>query len=255
MAGIPVPDFSSLAQQQGNINKDAAWMQTVANRPDQYNAWGNNDVHQLPDGTWTQTSSLSGQGQDIFNTASAGQRNLAGQLGQTSGAVQSVIDANMALQSPMLQQARDKEQQRLAAMGITMGSNAYNDTQRNLANSESDAYQKAILAGTQEYGNVYNRALQGTAGLSNLKDSLDPTKHNTTLPAATGYTPANMYQAGMDTYNAGLAQQNADTAAQAAKTSGYMNLAGNVLGSNGFWNAAGPAIASGAGKLWDWIVS
>lgn len=248
MAGIPVPDFSSLAQQQGNINKDAAWMQTVANRPDQYNAWGNNDVHQLPDGTWTQTSSLSGAGQGIFDTATAGQQNLAGQLGQTQGAVQSVIDANMALQSPMLQQARDREQQRLAAMGITMGSNAYNDTQRNLANSESDAYQKAILAGTTEYGNVYNRALQGTAGLSNLKDSLDPTKHNTNLPAATGYTPGNIYQAGMDTYNAALAQQNADTAARAAERSGYANLAGAALGSDALWSNIG----SGIGALWNW---
>ena len=251
MAGIPVPDFSSLAQNQGNINQGAAWQQTFANRPDENNAWGTTRWEQDPQGRWYQNNTLSGAGQGVFNTAVAGQQNLAGQLGQTSGAVQSVIDANMALQQPMLQQARDKEQQRLAAMGITMGSNAYNDTQRNLANSESDAYQKAILAGTQEYGNVYNRALQGTAGLSNLKDSLDPTKHNVGVPSATGYTPANVYQAGMDSYNAQLAQQNADSAAAAARQSGYMNLAGSVLGSNGFWNLAGSA-AGALGNYTGW---
>lgn len=271
---IPIPDFTSLANQQGAINKGVAGEQTLANRPDQYNAWGNTQWSRDPNtGAWTQNTGMTPGGQQLFDTTMAGQQTLAGQAGQglnygnlpsmmgAAGSVQDVINANMALQQPLLQQGRDRENARLAAMGLTMGSEGYNDSQRNLANADSDAYQKAILAGTTEYGNVFNRALQsrqqgvseantqygaglqGLNALGTLKDSLDPTKHMASVPGATSYSGPNVYNAGMDTYNANLALANAQNLATSNRQAGNMGLIGDIF------QGQGGNIMSGIGNL------
>lgn len=273
---IPIPDFGGLAQIQGGIGQGYADQQTLANRPGQFNPWGNVQWSKGQDGSWTQTTNMTPGGQQLFDQTMAGSGTLAGQIGQginyggvpglmdAAGTSQQAIDANMNLMNPMLQQQRSAKEAQLAAMGIPINSRAMSTTQRNLGNSESDAYQKAILAGNQEYGNIFNRALQarqqgvnevnqqyqgnlqGMAGLTNLRDSLDPTKHLANVPGATGYNPPNMYNAAMDTYNAQLAQENAGLARGDAQKAGYMNLAGSLL------QGQGGNILSGAKSLWDW---
>ena len=306
MAGIPIPNFSSLASEQGQINQQSANQTTLANRPNQTNPYGSLTWSMGPDGQWTQRQTLSGTGQSAFDSATNGQANLSSMLGlgvSTNGlsdwgdagsltdgvsampdggfgASQQVIDAVKGLQQPGITQARDAERARLAAMGITLGSDASNTSERNLGNAQSDADMKAILAGTQEYGNVFNRGLaqrqqgvseneksfnmaqalrgaqsqerlgynsanQGNlAALNGVKSSLTP--GFASFNPASSLAPQNQYQAGLDMYNAALAQQNADSAAGAGRTAGYAQLAGQGLGALG-------GVARGASGLWDWI--
>lgn len=298
---VPIPDFGALAGQQGQINQQAAQQQTQANRPNQYNPYGSLTWTQGPNGEWTQNQSLSGSQQGIFDAASAGQGVLAGSLGKPTqagtqawgdagsllngvsampqggfGASQQVIDAMKGLAQPGLDANRDAERARLAAMGITLGSDASNTSERNLSNAQSDSDMKAILAGTAEYGNVFNRDLAARQqGISENKDAFtmanalrgQQTQENINLDAsdaskmaalggakssttpgfasftgATALAPPNVYQAGMDQYNAGLAQSNADSAARAGQQAGWMNLGGQLLqgagGLSGIWNGA-----------------
>lgn len=308
MAGIPIPDFTGLAGAQGQINQDAANQQTQANRPNQYNPYGQLTWTRDANGNWTQNVGLSGAGQGILGAAEGGLTNLAGGLaggvntgglanwgdaGSLTngvgampdggfGASQQVIDAMKGLQQPGLTQARDAERARLAAMGITLGSDASNNSERQLAANQNDADMRAILAGTQEAGNVFNRQLQarqqGVAenaksfdmaqalrgaqsnerlayntanlgnmqGLQSLRSSLNPQFQSFT--GATSLAPPNLYQAGLDTYNAQLAQQNADRANRSNEQQGYANLVGQGL------NAVGGlgGLVNGARAVWDW---
>lgn len=307
MAGIPIPDFTGLAGAQGGINQAAANQQTQANRPNQTNPYGSLTWTQGPNGQWTQTHTLAPGQQGLFDASTAGQTALAGGLGSPVaagpqawgdagsllngvsdmpqggfGADNDVISAIKALQQPGLDQARDAERARLAAMGITLGSDASNNSERNLANAQSDSDMKAILAGTQEYGNVFNRDLalrqQGINENSKTFDMANALRQyqtgeniarkssdasamsalggakSSTTPGFAGFTgatslaPANIYQAGLDTYNAQLAQQNADRAAGANNLAGYAQIGGQVL--QGLGGVGG--IVNGARQAWDW---
>jgi hypothetical protein len=307
---IPVPNFGALADQQGQVNQQAANQQTTANRPNQFNSWGSLTWQQNPDGTWNQFQTLDPNQQNLMNMATWGQNNLAGQVAGgvnanglsdwgssdiTSGvpgmpdsgfgASQQVIDAMKGLQQPGLNQARDAERARLAAMGITLGSDASNNSERVLGGTQNDADLKAILAGTQEYGNVFNRGLaarqqgvsekvqssnlatalrgaQGNerinmnaanlasmAGLAGAKESTRPTFAG--FSGATALPPSNQYGAAMDTYNAYLAQQNADRAASAGRTAGTASLVGQ--GIQGLGGIGG--IAGLAGTAWNGVTN
>ncbi|MDM0057349.1 hypothetical protein [Variovorax fucosicus] len=304
MAGIPIPDFSSLAVQQGQINQQAANQQTLANRPNQSNQYGSLNWTQGPDGQWTQQQLLNAPQQNLFNTATWGQQNIANGVAQgvnanglsdwgssnvtsgvstmpdgSFGASQQVIDAVKGLQQPGLAASRDAERTRLAAMGITLGSDASNTSERNLSSAQSDADMKAILAGTQEYGNVFNRQLaQRQQGVdeniksSNLATALRQAQGNERLnmnsanisslgalqgvkdgtggkfqpfTGATALPPSNQYGAALDTYNAALAQQNADRAAATNRSNGVAGLAGTALNNLG---GIGTAV-SGLGSI------
>ena len=275
-----VPDFFNLANQQAQASNDAAWQTTSTSRPNQ-NSYFGSQYWNYDNGRWTQTTQLSPEYQAYNNAligANTDRANAASQFSSalspvsldglaampenSQGAVQQVIDAMRGLQSPALQRARESENARLAAMGITMGSDAYNDTQRNLANQESDADLKAILAGTQEYGNVFNRQLalrnQGldeqiksnasnVASLGGLTSGLSffkPEFSNFSTGAAT--VAPNIYGAGQDAWAAATGNMNAMNASHANNTAGNMGIASSVLGNLG-------GITSGLGNIWSGI--
>lgn len=279
-----VPDFFNIAQQQADASNQAAWQTTSTSRPNQNSYFGGSSWSYGPDGRWTQTTSLNPlyQSQNdnlaqlganrateaqwiLDNVGAINTDGLAAMPENSQGAVQQVIDAMRGLQSPQLQQARDKENARLAAMGITLGSNAYNDTQRNLANQESDADLKAILAGTQEFGNVFNRQMQLrnqglderiktnasnmatfgglTSGLSYFKPELQ------SFSAGAPTVAPNIYGAATDAWNAATGNMNAMNAAQAGNRQGNLGLLGSVV--SGLGGVGG--IASGLGSLWNGI--
>lgn len=303
---VPIPDFTALAGAQGAINQNAANAQTQANRPNQSNPYGSLSWQRDSNGNWYQNQQLSGSQQGIFDNASAGQAALTGAMGSPVGAgsqawgdptvnngvsgmpaggfgaAQNVIDAYKALQEPGLTQNRDAERSRLAAMGITLGSDASNASERNLGNIQTDADNKAILAGTTEYGNVFNRdlalrqqgvsenqqnfananALRGLQTSENINrrasdastlGALGTAKAGTTpgfasFTGATALAPPNVYQAGMDQYNAGLAQDNAGAAADANHRAGNIAIGGAVL--NGLGGVSG--IVNGAKNAYNW---
>jgi len=303
---MAVPDFAALAQQQAQLANNASAQTTQANRANQYNPYGSLTWGLGPDGTWTQNVSLNPEYQNLNNSITQGQTNLAGRIGQgvstdglqdwgstdiwrgvsdmpdgSFGASQQVIDAMRNLQQPGLDRNRDAERARLAAMGITLGSDASNSSERNLGNAASDAEMKAILAGTQEYGNVFNRQLaQRQQGVdenikaSNLATALRGSQFNERIgqntsdiagmtalggqridPKFASYAPAtptvapNVYGAAADSWSAAnnlwdrqISQANAGAASSANRQQGLLGLAG-----------AGIQAAGGLGNIWDTV--
>lgn len=95
------PDYEGLAIQQGEFDQDAINQQTWANRPDQYTPWGYNKWTSnetidpstgKPVTSWSQTSGLTPELQDILNKQIAIQGGrtdvagmLTGRLGQNYG--------------------------------------------------------------------------------------------------------------------------------------------------------------------------
>jgi hypothetical protein len=154
----------------------------------------------------------------------------------------------------------------MAAQGITAGSVIGNQGERGINDAYGTARDKAILAGTTEYGNVFNRglqarqqaaseaqtgyqaALQGLTGLGSVRSSLDPNKWNADTKASAAFLPQTIYGAAQDTFsanrqneNADIAQSNANRAATASNINTGLNAVGGLSG-----------LGSAASGLWDW---
>jgi hypothetical protein len=87
------------------------------------------------------------------------------------GAVEGIRDAMMSRLQPQMDQARQREQQRLAAMGFSVTDQGYNSVMDQRNRADNDARSQALLAGAQEYGNIFNRGMdvrrQGAGELFN----------------------------------------------------------------------------------------
>lgn len=75
------------------------------------------------------------------------------------GAVQQVSDAMMSRLRPDLDRGRDAEIQRLKAQGITEGTPAWQRAMEVLGRKDTDASMQSLLAGTQAYGDIFNRGM------------------------------------------------------------------------------------------------
>lgn len=85
----------------------------------------------------------------------------AEELGDTGfGAVEGIREAMMSRLSPQLQQARERERNRLKAQGFTEGSQGLMRAQTQADQRENDAEQQALLGAAGEYGNIFERKLQ-----------------------------------------------------------------------------------------------
>jgi len=274
-SAIPVsPDFTGLAHQQAGLNQQAANQQTLANRANQSAPGGMLNWSQGPNGQWTQNVSLDAPTQDLWNTYTAGSQNYATILGTPGyglpampdsgfGADQKTIDAMRGLQAPGLQAAEDARRAQLAAQGITQGSRISDLTERELGNTRSDADMKAILAGTQEYGNVFNRGITARNSLNNerlnnfnamnsARSSVIPKFNSyasaTTAPAADIYGAAgDRYRADMDAFRVAQGNQNANAAASDARRTTNMGLLGGAIQGLGGLSGIG-GMLGGAGN-------
>lgn len=304
-SALPIaPDFTGLAQQQAGLNQQAANQQTLANRANQTGPGGMLTWTQGPNGQWTQNIGLTGPAQGAYNSATSGLGSYTGALADRSwatpwgssditqgvsampdagfGADQKTIDAMRALQSPTLQAAEDARRAQLAAQGITQGSRIGDLTERELANARSDADMKAILAGTQEYGNVFNRGLQARqqgvsererasqlatalrqnqnreiydsmSALQGARDNLTPKFGSytsaTTAPAADIYGAAgDQYRAQLDALRIAQGNQNANAAASQARSNTNMGLLGGAITGLGGLQGIG-GLLGGAGNF------
>lgn len=291
-SALPIaPDFGGLAQQQAGLNQQAANAQTTANRANQYGPGGMLTWSQGPNGQWTQNTQLSGTNQGIVDWASGGLAGAGGALDRLNnsnngaygqwgsadvlsglpdmpdsgfGADQKTIDAMRALQQPTLNAQADARRAQLAAQGITEGSRIGDLTEREIGNNYSDADMKAILAGTQEYGNVFNRGLQArqqgfneNVGASQLASQLRQSKQNadiaqigaqgniiqqfqnpkfssyssaTTAPAADMYGAAgDQYRAQLDALRVAQGNQNVQAAQSAQRNQTNLGLLGGAI--------------------------
>jgi hypothetical protein len=274
-SALPVaPDFTGLAQQQAGLNQQQANQQTLANRANQTAPGGMLTWSQGPNGQWTQSVGLDAPTQNLWDTYTWGSKRYADLINtgvglpelpdSGFGADQKTIDAMRALQAPQLQAAEDARRAQLAAQGITQGSRISDLTERELGNTRSDADMKAILAGTQEYGNVFNRGLQARQALNNERlnnfNALNAAKGGlvpkfssyasaTTAPAADIYGAAgDQYRAQLDALRVAQGNQNAQAAASDARRSTNAGLLGGVVQGLGGLSGIG-GLLGGAGNF------
>lgn len=178
------PDYKALAELTAKSDREAALATTKANRPNQTDVYGNKSVwdYDPETGRWSQTQTLSEQGQQSLKKQIGLQTNLLDQAGgiadklpsadlegirsraglfnmDPSGNSQTIQDATYKLLLPQREMARQGEIQRLKNQGLTEDSPAFQRAMERLDQGDTDAQLKSLIAGTTEYGNQFSRGL------------------------------------------------------------------------------------------------
>jgi hypothetical protein len=96
-----------------------------------------------------------------------------------TGNAANIQDATYKLLSPQRQLERNSEIQRLKNQGLTEDSPAFQRAIQRLDQGDTDAQLKALLAGTTEYGNIFNRGVDKSK--LNFGQNLDTQKLATEL--------------------------------------------------------------------------
>ena len=175
------PDYTALAYQQHELDKQAIESATNANRINQTNPFASLSYTQTPGAggpTWTQEVKLNEADQANLDQMRGITGNLTGQAASAMsspfdisgapempdtgfGAVQEIQDAMMSRMAPDLLRRRAAEEARLTAQGVGTNTNsaAWDRMQADLGRNENDASMQALLAGAKEYGNIYARGM------------------------------------------------------------------------------------------------
>lgn len=171
--------------------KEAARLQTLINRPDQVDQFGNRLTWTTgPDGKMTQTISLSPQEQARYNAATGfgldlmgqarglfGGPNFSGLPGLSSGddarnrAESALFNRMSARLDPMWQRREESLQQRLINQGLDPSSEAARNASREFNTARNDAYSSAlndaIAGGGAEAQRVFGMDLSRRGQLAN----------------------------------------------------------------------------------------
>lgn len=171
------PNPAATAAAQTASNRETAVAQAGLNAVNQVTPYGNLTYTQ--DGKWadgtpkfTATQTLSGAGQQLFNTGIQTQQNLANlaqeQSGRLSGLLNQPLDwsaqqaylNDLTAQNlnPQWDRMAQQNEQSLVNRGLRPGSTAYNDAQDQFLQSRSSAFNNANL-------NNFNSALQSQLAL------------------------------------------------------------------------------------------
>lgn len=255
------PDYTAAAQATAAGNLQAAQTAAAANRVNQVTPYGNltysqNGTDAQGNPTWTQTTSLSPEQQqllDIQNQTSIGMGNLQNQgLGYVQNMIQQPFDTSKIAQiginpgenysdammrqlQPQIQQDRESLDAKLANQGIMQGSQAYENAMRQQGMKEAQLRDQAIVGGMQtglaanqqqfgQQGYIRNEPINTLNAIRSGSQVTNPTFQSTPQQATT--SGADLMGAAQGTYNANLAASNAQNAANNAFTSGLMGLAG-----------------------------
>lgn len=178
------------AEKQAGADRAIAREATYADRPDQYNPWGQLTWQQeqvidpatgKPVTKWTQSEQLSDEMQSLFDMQMADRLNVSGaKQGMLNRALQTLSEApdwaqfgeaqglnftpdemrqraeDMAYQrdtmrlDPQFAQAEAKLKQQLANQGLSPGDRAYDAALSNFLNSKTDAYERARLGAAEQ---------------------------------------------------------------------------------------------------------
>jgi len=259
------PDYTALAKLQAQLNQEAADKALAANRPDQVDAAGNTLTWtQDPvTGKWTQTQKLSDANQQLLNTSQGAQldalRGVAnrgdfnfqgGSMMDPVGNSKEIQDAWMNLLKPQREMALNGEIQRLKNQGLTEDSPAFQRAMLRQNQADTDAQNKALIAGTSEYSNQFNRSLQGRQQAfgeyqtdynapmqqyQGLMGIAQPQGQFGSFTQTQNVGGAPVYNAGQDQYTANLAGANAKNAANNNLTQGLFGLSGAI--AKGGWGS------------------
>ena len=200
------------------------------------------------------------------------------QVGQYN---QQVIDAWQRLQQPELDRTATATRNRLAAQGLTQGSQISNTSESNINDAYGKARDNAILQGFQqgntEYGqalagrtqqynenlgqsqnmtaqrtaaekertDAYQAALSGSTNLGATRDSLNPNSWAPKVSTSAVFQPLNAYGAAGDTLAANISNANIDQAKTNSTLSGASNISGCRWGHRWHHQRAGAARTTG----------
>ena len=156
-------NWESQLKAQG-LNQQAIDNQTASNRLNTTNAFGGG-VTFNPDGSVSQTLGAGDQGlMDTYNTKA---NEIMGGMGGGFDVNGDVMNAYRAINQPMVDQQRNQENARLAAMGLATGSGtAWGSAQDALNRNQVNSDQNAILQGfnADQALRTSNRADLGAMG-------------------------------------------------------------------------------------------
>jgi hypothetical protein len=278
------PNYTNLANQQAGLENQAAEKTTLQNRPNQVTGEGSTTWTVGPDGRPVQTTALNptlagaqtaqqGTQRELWQGAQGLAPSVVDTLSHpwdTSGApalgdpsyaaTQQIIDATMGQMRPELDRQRQQQEAQLIAQGLRGGEQSYGRMQYDLGDNELNARQKAVLAGTTEAGNVFNRQnianqlwranslqnrelpAQELTGLMGLGGNIGAGINAPGFASATPQSAPNLLGAAGQQYSADMARANAKN--QGGFWNGLLKLGGTAVGAL----AGNPAIGSMVGN-------
>jgi Chaperone of endosialidase len=259
------PDYSGMAQQQSQAQKELNRETMSANRVNQVTPYGNlnysqTGTDQYGNPTYTATQTLSPEQQAVLQKQSGLSSNLLGsantaatnyanvlqnpqvdqsklaQVGINPGETYS--DAIMRRLQPQIQQESTQFETRMANQGIAPGTEAYENAKRSLTQSQNDKLTSAVVGGLQT-GLAANQ--QGFAqGMANnlapintinaIRTGSQVQNPNYVNSAAQANTnAADLTGAAQQSYNANLAATNAANQQTSNFYGGLMGLGGAIF--------------------------
>lgn len=269
-----IPDYAGLAEKQAASDRANVNLQTKQNRPNIVTGEGTQTWTTGPNGRPVLTSQLNptlagaqaseqgtragiwGAAQGMVPGATAGVSQpwnptgagVTGIPDSGPGADQQTIDATYQLMIPELLRQRKAEENKVITQGGAGGQELYGRAQYDLGRNENDARLKSILAGQQEYGNVFGRGMQAhrqgmedytmgrmqpikeLGGLMGLGGHINSNFDVPTFNRAERIAPTQYLPAGNQQYGAEMGQYNADQANNAMWIEGLMGLGKSFVG-------------------------
>jgi hypothetical protein len=261
------PDYRSAAEATAKGNLDAARAAIAANRVNQVTPYGSlkyaitgQDPYGNP--TWTATSELSPDQQELYNYDIASSKGL-GQLQQkglnyvsnmldqpfnTSGLASTGINPGeqmsesiMRRLQPNLQMEQKQFDAQMANQGIPLGSEAYQNAKRSFDERQNDRLTSAIIQGTQtgmqargqgfsELAYQRNEPINTLNAVRSGSQVTNPNSFFVNAPQQATTAGADYLGAAGMTGNAAIADANAKNAQRNAMISGLFSLGSAAAG-------------------------
>ena len=268
-----IPNYTDLAEKTAASKNAQVDKQTLLNRPNQTNAQGDTTQWTIDPvtGQSVQKTAFGGANQAAYDQSQALMTALRGKASgnlatgnnpaidvmNPVGNATEIQDAYMKLQQPGLDRQRAAYIQRLRSQGVPENSVIMQNAMRTQGNVETDASLKGLLAGTTEYGNQFQRSLQGNnqqfnqnrvtgqdvyTNMEQVHGQMPGNPTFTPVTNAAGGSGVDYSGAGTETYNGLLGNYNAE----AAKNTGLLTGGGQLLqGAYGAYNPSGGSTPSG----------
>lgn len=262
------PDYTALAQQQAQMQRDINRETLAANRVNQATPYGSvqytqSGTDQYGNPTYTATQTLSPEQQKLYNQntalssgmltgAQSGLANYANvmanptvdqsKLAQTGiNPGETYSDAIMRRLQPQMAQDKEMFDAQMANQGIAPGTQAYENAARVFQQGQNDKLTSAVVGGMQtglaanQQG--FNQAAYNLTSPVNMINSLRSGNQvqnpNYVSPAqAQGYSAPNLMGAAQQQYQSAMDAYNAQQASSGGFFGGLMNLGGTVLGAS-----------------------
>jgi hypothetical protein len=242
-----VPDYQSLANQTAANNLKATQVATAANRVNQYTPYGSleytqngTDSQGNPMWSATQTPSgpLAGAVNNSLNQVSNQYANGFNGGNLPSYGInpnQSYTDAIMSRLQPQQDMQQKQFDAQMANQGIPVGSEAYNNANRQFQQTLNDQRTSAVVGGMQT--GLQANQQQYNQNLANYQLPLNVANQIKGLSTPNYINPASQQttagadalSAGIGSYNAAMGQYNAGQARNQNMTSGLFGLGGAAM--------------------------